>query len=281
MIVKEKSKKTKTELLIKNDNVNDNISIQSFLLEGEAGVGKTYLAEHIAKKLEANFHFLLCHSLLSSEDVFQSLNPKAFLDISVPLYNDKVLYNVIKDSILGKTVLLLDEIDKGSEDFDNLLLDYFQNFRYKGLEGNKDNIIIFLTSNKTRELSLPLQRRYATVQINKLSRYQIYDTIANKANFHFCNNGKYLIDVCTKKKVREINNNHINLCLDIIYICGYTIIIDKVQKLLNLLCFCKNITELFQSFIFIYPDFPIKFKSFSEKNKKSFYFLIKELEIKK
>jgi MoxR-like ATPase len=153
------------------------------LLEGEAGVGKTELAKVTADALGARLIRLQCyegidvaHALYdwsyakqmlyirtleatgqaSGEDVLHNLFGRQFLE-------RRPLLDAIDNDDAVPPVLLIDEIDRADDEFEAFLLELLSDFQVTipeiGTIQCRERPVVFLTSNRTRELHEALKRR--------------------------------------------------------------------------------------------------------------------------
>lgn len=81
-----------------------------------------------------------------------------------------ILIKALEMSHKKKVVMVLDEFDKTLRDLDAFMLDFLQNCRvtdpvYGNVVGNKNNMIVIITSNDERHFSEPLYRRVTTLHI--------------------------------------------------------------------------------------------------------------------
>ena len=167
------------------------------LLEGEAGVGKTELAKVVADALGARLIRLQCyegidvaHALYDwayarqmlyirtleatgdarqSEEVLDELFGPRFLE-------RRPLLDAIACDDEVQPVLLIDEIDRADDEFEAFLLELLSDFQVTipeiGTIKAERRPIVFLTSNRTRELHEALKRRclYTWVELPDLDR---------------------------------------------------------------------------------------------------------------
>lgn len=142
------------------------------LVEGEAGVGKTDIAKHLAKLLNAELIRLQCYEGLTAEQAIYEWNYKSQLlaaqrgNDEHELYSEQYLLErpLLKAIRSDKvSVLLIDEIDRADEEFEALLLELLAEFTITipELHTIRANVIplVVLTSNGVRELSDALRRR--------------------------------------------------------------------------------------------------------------------------
>ncbi len=193
------------------------------LVEGEPGVGKSSLAEALARGLEIPLIRVQCYEGISPESILyeydyqrqllvvsairDKLN-EAMRDMTVPESVDYVAKNVeffsreflLDRPILraltqpGRKVLLIDEIDKASEEIEHTLLETLSDFAMTIPEFGtircrpEDMPVVLLTSNRYRELSAPLKRRCIYLFIRQKTRDEIRDILRMKVadDAEFC-----------------------------------------------------------------------------------------------
>ena len=179
--------------------------MKTLILTGSAGAGKTSLAEYIASINQASLDYILCHEWVTSEDFTYSINiptvAKTFANLNgnSPFYLKGIVARTIEKSKEGKVVALVDELDKASTRIDALLLDFAQNCRVSDPEGNlvygdSDNITLFITSNRQRDLIDPLMRRGFKVELEPLPSNVEAKLLADKGTYYLDEQRKFIID---------------------------------------------------------------------------------------
>ena len=153
------------------------------LLEGEAGVGKTELAKVTADALGARLIRLQCyegidvaHALYDWSYARQMLYIRtleatghaADADVLDELFGPRFLerrplLDAIDNDDPVPPVLLIDEIDRADDEFEAFLLELLSDFQVTipeiGTITSERRPVVFLTSNRTRELHEALKRR--------------------------------------------------------------------------------------------------------------------------
>lgn len=148
------------------------------LLEGEAGVGKTQIAQTLADIFKTKLIRLQCYEGLDASSALYEWNyQRQILSIHTAkveginaetddLFNERfLLKRPLLQSISETTrpVLLIDEIDRTDEEFEAFLLELLADFQITvpelGTLEAKSKPYVVLTSNGTRELSDALRRR--------------------------------------------------------------------------------------------------------------------------
>ena len=154
------------------------------LLEGEAGVGKTELAKVVADALGARLIRLQCyegidvaHALYDWAYARQMLYIRSLEAAGEQRSGDEMLDELFGPRFLERRplldaiacddevppVLLIDEIDRADDEFEAFLLELLSDFQVTipelGTITAERRPIVFLTSNRTRELHEALKRR--------------------------------------------------------------------------------------------------------------------------
>jgi len=167
------------------------------LLEGEAGVGKTELAKVVADALGARLIRLQCyegidvaHALYDWAYARQMLYIRTLEATGEAGQGEQVLDELFGPRFLERRplldaiacddavppVLLIDEIDRADDEFEAFLLELLSDFQVTipeiGTIRAERRPVVFLTSNRTRELHEALKRRclYMWVEMPALER---------------------------------------------------------------------------------------------------------------
>ncbi len=166
------------------------------LLEGEAGVGKTAIAQASALALGRPLFRLQCHESLDlNQAVYEWNYSRQLLEIRLreaegagqsqlrdDLFSEAfLLQRPLMQAITSPepSVLLIDEIDRADESFEAYLLEVLGEYQISvpelGTVKANSRPLVVLTSNGTRDLSDALRRRC-------LYHYVDYPTVARELN---------------------------------------------------------------------------------------------------
>lgn len=182
---------TTTNILVEHDYYPDvGLATSLFLavrmgrplfLEGAPGVGKTELAKVVARAFSTEFIRLQCYEGLSlAQAVYEWNYPRQLLKLQTKWPGSEA--NLLEDSVYTRefllerpvlqallrseerpAVLLIDEIDRADEEFESFLLELLSEFQVSipelGVMRARYPPLIFLTSNRTREIHDALKRR--------------------------------------------------------------------------------------------------------------------------
>jgi MoxR-like ATPase len=150
---------------------------QPLLLEGEAGVGKTEVARAFAAATEARLIRLQCHEGIDvhhalydwdySRQLLALRAAQGGLDegelFSRRFLLRRPLLEALEAAPDAPVVMLIDEIDRADDEFEAFLLELLSDFQVTipelGTIAAARPPLVFLTSNRTRELHDALKRR--------------------------------------------------------------------------------------------------------------------------
>jgi len=151
------------------------------LLEGEAGVGKTEIANVLALTLERDLIRLQCYEGLDLASAAYEWNyPRQMVairmaeaagkiaEIGASLYSREYLVarpllRALESGAGGPPVLLIDEIDRADEPFEAYLLEFLSDYQLSipelGTVRAEEPPVVVITSNRTRDVHDALRRR--------------------------------------------------------------------------------------------------------------------------
>jgi MoxR-like ATPase len=151
------------------------------LIEGEPGCGKTEIAKVLSQGLNTELIRLQCYEgLTASETIYEWDYMRQLIEIKIRensknpeelenyIFSERfLLKRPLLKAILHEgqipPVLLIDEIDRADEEFEGFLLEFLAEFQVTipeiGTFKAKQEPIVIITSNRTRELGDGLRRR--------------------------------------------------------------------------------------------------------------------------
>ncbi len=152
-------------------------------LEGEAGVGKTELAKVVAERFGRNLLRLQCYEGLDvASAVYEWNYARQMIEIRLSealgdrdreslaedIFSERFLItrpllSALESTPEGAPVLLIDELDRADEPFEAFLLEVLADYQITipeiGTIQAAEPPIVFITSNRTREIHDALKRR--------------------------------------------------------------------------------------------------------------------------
>lgn len=140
--------------------------VRALLISGPAGTGKTFLGRSVAESMGSKPIFELLGAWTSPDELVQGVNiAAAVTGDGDNVYKAGSLLRAAQSSIETPTVLILDELDKAPVRVESLLLDFLQTGEVGGVTTDRENLLVFLTSNATRPHTDPLIRRVRRLRI--------------------------------------------------------------------------------------------------------------------
>lgn len=202
---------------VSNDKISSALAIMEatkkpLIVEGYPGVGKTSLAKAYAKIRGFDFLRVQMYGGLTYDKILydydtqkqrlmlEVLRPQLeknivdmditeaakFVTEDLDFYGPEFLIErpVLKSILSEKRcVLLIDEIDKASEDIEYMLYEFLEDYsltipQFGTVRSAPESTpMVFITSNKFRDVSGPFQRRCAYLYIDEKNREEIIDIL--------------------------------------------------------------------------------------------------------
>ncbi len=195
---------SKLVLLFEETGKRKKKSIPTLLLEGDSGVGKTFLSETFAKLVGADTKFVQCFPRMGTENFQYDVNIEAVIrqdaDKSI---KEGILLQTLKQSEKTPVVLVIDELDKARPDVDSFLLDFLENGRlttgtdtYK--KGNYP-IYTFITSNNKREIDEAVLNRSRKVDLLRPDKEMFLEILGLPDSHHL----GYVYKKCPDFSIRQ------------------------------------------------------------------------------
>ncbi|GAV23124.1 AAA family ATPase [Carboxydothermus pertinax] len=192
------------------------------LIEGPAGVGKTEIALSLSQALNVPLLRLQCYPGLDETKALYEWNYQKQLlflqtvktnwqEVKKDLYSEEFLLPrpLLKAlTFPGKSILLIDEIDKSDEEFESFLLETLAEYAITipemGTIKAHTPPFIVITSNNSRELSDALRRRCLYLYLNYPERKREVEIILNKVPGIEQKLAEQIVDFANRLRSRDL-----------------------------------------------------------------------------
>lgn len=203
--------------------------ISALLLDGPAGVGKSYLGQYLQYLLKAK---LIRYQMVPGTSRDDILFDRTVLTAD-GRPTDGVILQAMKQSHTAKVVLMLEELDKAQRDVDGLLLTFLQEgelwFPQMGLvKANQENLLVVITKNDTREATAPLLRRcrvaemtWPSLEVEVMIMRAYWDILTDQEAAKFLELPRWLRTLPVIRKAPSINEV-LRLLGDLLYLLPRT-----------------------------------------------------------
>lgn len=185
------------------------------LLEGDAGVGKTEVAKALARALNTELIRLQCYEGIDTSQALYEWNfarqiftirlaesQRSGIGVDSIYCEENLIKRPLLSALLSNgdtpSVLLIDEIDRADEEFEAFLLEILSDYQVTipeiGTISAKKIPLVFLTSNRTRELNDAIKRRCLYFWVDYPSPEREYEIVTTKVGGV---NKKLAREICT------------------------------------------------------------------------------------
>ena len=205
----------------------------SNLIEGSKGLGKTFLAKHIAKSLLClNSSSEPCNSCHSCNLFDESTHPDFFMNaddnkILIDEIREMINFSVLSSSVSSSKVIILNNCENMNIASQNAIL--------KTLEEPAANTYIIMTSSKRRSLNQTIYSRCNKFTLRDLDQHELTEWIRSQGmqDFNYYDYPTFLAPLEILKNIEEGRNNEfIDISNYLLQFCNKEISIDEVVKYL-------------------------------------------------
>ena len=205
----------------------------SNLIEGSKGLGKTFLAKHIAKSLLClNSSSEPCNSCHSCNLFDELTHPDFFMNaddnkILIDEIREMINFSVLSSSVSSSKVIILNNCENMNIASQNAIL--------KTLEEPNPNTFIIMSSSKRRSLNQTIYSRCNKIVLKDLNQLEITEWVRSQGmqDFNYYDYPTFLAPLEILKNIEEgRGNDYIDISNCLLQFCNNEISINETVKYL-------------------------------------------------